>query len=177
VSERQPVIDGVVIKDLSAHGDARGFFVETWRKEWFDDGFTPVQGNRANRGAGSVTGLHYHLHQADWWYFSEGHARFVLYDLREGSATKGQLLAHDIHAPNEHVGIYVPRGVAHGFAAITDVTLSYLVDRYYDVADENGLAWDDPALGIDWGVTDPIVTQRDSTNPRLADLPPIHPSR
>ena len=171
------MIDGVAIRELTAHGDARGYFVETWRKEWFPDGFTPVQGNRANRGANSVTGLHYHLHQADWWYFTEGRARFVLYDLRDGSATEGELLSRDIE-PGQHIGIYVPPGVAHGFSAISDITLSYLVDQYYNPADENGLAWDDPALGIDWGVTgEAIVTQRDSTNPRLADLPPVRPSR
>ena len=169
------MIDGVVIKELTAHGDARGFFVETWRKEWFDDGFTPVQGNRADRAAGSVTGLHFHLHQADWWYFNTGHARFVLYDLREGSATKGELVSRDIDG--EHVGIYVPPGVAHGFSAITDITLTYLVDQYYNPSDENGLAWDDPDLAIDWGVTEAIVTQRDSTNPRLAELGPVVPSR
>ena len=169
-------IDGVVIKELTAHGDARGFFVETWRKEWFPDGFAPVQGNRANRGAGSVTGLHYHLHQADWWYFATGNARFVLHDLRQGSATKGQTMSRDV-TDGEHIGIYVPPGVAHGFAAITDVTLSYLVDQYYNVEDENGLAWDDPDLAIDWGVADPIVTARDSSNPRLAELPQVVPSR
>jgi dTDP-4-dehydrorhamnose 3,5-epimerase len=171
-------IDGVVLRDLTAHGDARGFFVETWRKEWFPDGFTPVQGNRANRGAQSVTGLHYHLHQADWWYFATGVARFVLFDLREGSATKGQTMSRDIDASSgEHVGIYVPPGVAHGFSAITDITLNYLVDQYYNTADENGLLWDDPDLGIDWGVTDAIVTARDSSNPRLRELPQVVPSR
>jgi len=164
-----------VVRELTAHGDARGYFVETWRKEWFPDGFTPVQGNRANRGAGSITGLHFHLHQADWWYFPTGHARFVLHDLREGSASKGQTMSRDIEG--EHVGIYVPPGVAHGFAAITDVMLTYLVDQYYDTADENGLAWDDPDLAIDWGVRNPIVTERDSSNPRLADLPQVVPSR
>lgn len=169
------MIGDVVIRELTPHGDARGFFVETYRHEWFPGGFTPVQANRADRGAGSVTGLHYHLHQADWWYFSRGHARFVLHDLRDGSPTKGVTVTRDIDG--EHVGIYVPPGVAHGFAAITDVTLSYLVDRYYDPADENGVAWDDPSLAIDWGVTDPVVTERDSTNPRLADLPAIVPSR
>ena len=168
-------IDGVLLRDLTPHGDARGFFVETWRKEWFPDGFTPVQGNRADRAAGSVTGLHFHLHQADWWYFATGHARFVLHDLREGSATKGNTVSRDIDG--EHVGIYVPPGVAHGFAAITDITLSYLVDQYYDVADENGVAYDDPDLAIDWGVTSPIVTARDSSSPRLADLPQVVPSR
>ena len=169
------MIDGVVVKELTPHGDARGIFVETFRKEWFPDGFAPVQGNRADRAAGAVTGLHFHLHQADWWYFSRGHARFVLHDLRAQSATKGVTMSLDVDG--EHRGVYVPAGVAHGFAAITDITLIYLVDRYYDVADENGVAWDDPDLAIDWGVTKPIVTERDSTNPRLADLPPVVPSR
>lgn len=170
------MIDDVVIRQLTAHGDARGFFVETWRKEWFPAGFEPLQANRADRGAGSVTGLHFHLHQVDWWYFSQGRARFVLVDLREGSATKGEVMTTDVDASKEHVGIYVPRGVAHGFSAITDVTLNYLVSRTYDPSDENGVAWDDPDLAIDWGVSDPIVTERDSTNPRLSELPPIVPS-
>jgi dTDP-4-dehydrorhamnose 3,5-epimerase len=169
------VIGGVVVKELTPHGDARGVFVETFRAEWFPDGFAPVQGNRADRAAGSVTGLHYHLHQADWWYVTSGHARLVLHDLRDSSPTKGETMSIDVDG--QHRGVYVPPGVAHGFSAITDVTLSYLVDRYYDVADENGVAWDDPDLGIDWGVTDPIVTQRDSTNPRLAALAPVVPSR
>lgn len=171
------MIAGVVLRELTPHGDARGFFVETWRKEWFPDGFTPVQGNRADRGAGSVTGLHYHLHQADWWYFAEGQARFVLHDLREGSATKGETMARDIDASKEHIGIYVPPGVAHGFSAVSDITLSYLVDQYYSTADENGVAWDDPDLAIDWGVKEPIVTARDASNPRLSELPPVVPSR
>jgi dTDP-4-dehydrorhamnose 3,5-epimerase len=169
------VIEGVIVKDLTPHGDVRGVFVETFRKEWFPDGFTPMQGNRASRAAGSVTGLHYHLHQADWWYFSVGHARFVLHDLRAASPTKGETLSVDIDG--EHRGIYVPPGVAHGFAAITDITLIYLVDQYYDVTDENGVAFDDPDLAIAWGITDPIVTERDASNPRLSELPPVVPSR
>jgi dTDP-4-dehydrorhamnose 3,5-epimerase len=169
------LIDGVIIRELTPHGDARGFFVETWRSEWFPDGFTPLQANRADRAAGSVTGLHFHRHQADWWYFTRGHARFALHDLRDASSTKGETMVRDIDG--EHVGIYVPPGVAHGFSAITDITLSYLVDRYYDPADENGVAWDDPDLAIDWGVATPIVTDRDSSNPRLSELPPIVPSR
>lgn len=168
-------IDGVIVRELTPHGDARGVFVESWRKEWLPDGFTPVQANRADRAAGSVTGLHFHLHQADWWYVSHGRARFVLHDLRAGSPTKGETMVLDVDG--EHRGVYIPPGVAHGFSALSDVTLTYLVDRYYDPSDENGVAWDDPDLDIDWGVRDPIVTERDSTNPRLADLAPVHPTR
>ena len=168
----------VIVRPLTPHGDARGFFVESFRLEWFPDGFTPVQANRADRGAGSVTGPHYHLHQADWWYFVRGRARIVLHDLRAGSATAGVTQVIDVDPDaGDHRGVYVPPGVAHGFSALTDVTLSYLVDRYYDPADENGVAWDDPDLAIDWGVSDPIVTARDSSNPRRSALPQIVPSR
>jgi dTDP-4-dehydrorhamnose 3,5-epimerase len=62
--------------------------------------------------------------------------------------------------------------VAHGFAALTDMTMTYLVDGYYNPADELGVAWDDPAIAADWGVTDPVLSERDRTNPRRADLDP-----
>ena len=165
------MIDGAIVRSLEPHGDARGYFVESYRAEWFPDGFAPVQANRAERGRGSVTGLHFHLEQADWWYVTRGRARMVLHDLRAGSPTAGRTMVVDVDPDGgDHRGIYVPRGVAHGFAALTDVTLTYLVDRYYDPGDEHGVAWDDPELAIDWGVRDPIVTARDQGNPRLADV-------
>ena len=61
--------------------------------------------------------------------------------------------------------------MAHGFAALTDILLTYLVDNYYDPADELGLAWDDPTVGADWGVSDPILSARDQSNPRRGDIP------
>ena len=67
--------------------------------------------------------------------------------------------------------MFIPPGVAHGFAALTDMTITYLVDGYYNPADELGVAWDDPAIAADWGVTDPILSDRDQANPRRADLP------
>jgi dTDP-4-dehydrorhamnose 3,5-epimerase len=60
--------------------------------------------------------------------------------------------------------------VAHGFYAVTDVTLTYLVDNYYDGADEFGVAWDDPTLAVPWGTVDPILSGRDRNNPRLGDI-------
>ena len=68
-------------------------------------------------------------------------------------------------------GLFIPPGVAHGFAALTDLLLWYLVDSYYNEADELGLAWDDPAVGADWGVTDPILSKRDQGNPGRDDIP------
>ncbi|MEY2443848.1 MAG: dTDP-4-dehydrorhamnose 3,5-epimerase, partial [Ilumatobacteraceae bacterium] len=70
-------IDGVWIVEPSIHGDQRGLFIETYRREWFPNGREMVQGNRANRQAGAVVGLHYHLHLADYWYVPFGHARVV----------------------------------------------------------------------------------------------------
>ena len=68
------------------HGDERGIFVETYRREWFPHGREMIQGNRGDRQAGAVVGLHYHLHQADYWYVPFGRARVVLHDLRDGLA-------------------------------------------------------------------------------------------
>ena len=58
-------------------------------------------------------------------------------------------------------GLFIPPGVAHGFLAVTDLTLGYLVDRYFDGSDEWGIAWNDPELGIDWPATDPVLSDRD----------------
>ena len=69
--------------------------------------------------------------------------------------------------------MFIPPGVAHGFAALTDMTITYLVDGYYNPADECGVAWDDPAVEADWGLTDPILSARDQQNPRRADLDPM----
>ncbi len=164
-------IAGVWLVDPTIHGDQRGLFIETYRREWFPNGREMVQGNRGNRKADSVVGLHYHLHQADYWYVPFGSARVVLHDLREGGPTDGATLELDLSGDN-HKGVFIPPGVAHGFAAITDMVITYLVDGYYNPQDELGVAWDDPAVGADWGVTEPILSERDKANPNRSDLPP-----
>jgi dTDP-4-dehydrorhamnose 3,5-epimerase len=169
------VIDGVTVVSPDVHGDARGSFVETYRRSWFPAGREMIQGNRADRRAGSIVGLHYHLHQADFWYVPAGRARVVLHDLRTGSPTDAQTLTLDLGAdpdggPHDHRGVYIPPGVAHGFAALTDMTITYLVDGYYNPADELGVAWDDPEVAADWGVIDPVVSERDQANPKRSGL-------
>jgi dTDP-4-dehydrorhamnose 3,5-epimerase len=67
--------------------------------------------------------------------------------------------------------VFIPPGVAHGFASLTDLTLTYLVDGYYNPDDELGVAWDDPDVGADWRISDPILSDRDKKNPRRAELP------
>ena len=133
------------------HRDERGIFVETYRREWFPNGREMIQGNRGDRQAGAVVGLHYHLHQADYWYVADGRVRVVLHDLREGSPTDGATLTLDLgqaaDGTYDHRGVFIPPGVAHGFASLTDMTITYLVDCYYNPADELGVAWDDPEVG------------------------------
>jgi dTDP-4-dehydrorhamnose 3,5-epimerase len=165
-------ITGVVVITPTVHGDERGLFVETYRREWFPDGREMVQGNRSDKRFGAVVGLHFHRHQADYWYVPRGRARVVLHDLRTGSPSEGATMAFDI-GDHDHRGVWVPPGVAHGFAALSDVTMTYLVDRYYDPADELGVAWDDPSIAADWGLpaaTDVVLSDRDRSNPSRAAL-------
>lgn len=168
-------IDGVYLVEPDVHGDDRGIFIETYRRAWIPGGREMIQGNRADRQAGSIVGLHYHLHQSDYWYVPFGSVRVVLHDLREGSATDGVTWTTDLGAQHDgshrHTGVFIPPGVAHGFAALSDCTVTYLVDNYYNPADELGVAWDDPDVRADWGLIDPILSERDQNNPRRADLP------
>jgi dTDP-4-dehydrorhamnose 3,5-epimerase len=127
-----------------------------------------VQSNLSQSKMGVLRGMHYHRQQADYWVVIEGRAFVGLFDLRIGSPTQGerQELEMDGEAPT---GLYIPPGVAHGFAARTDLGLLYLVDAYYgDGADEHGIAWDDHELGIGWPVSNPVLSDRDRSNPPLA---------
>ncbi|MCB1270022.1 MAG: dTDP-4-dehydrorhamnose 3,5-epimerase family protein [Microthrixaceae bacterium] len=171
------IIAGVHLVRPRVFGDERGYFVETYRREWIPSGREMVQGNRGNRVAGCVVGLHYHLHQADYWYVPFGHARVVLHDLREGSPTDGATQMLDLGevdgADNEHLCVFIPPGVAHGFASLTDMAITYLVDSYYNPADELGVAWDDPEIAADWGLEgDPVISDRDRSNPLRRSIEP-----
>ena len=170
------LIAGVYVVEPQVFGDERGFFVETYRREWIPKSREMIQGNRGDRQQGCIVGLHYHLHQADYWYVPAGTARVVLHDLRVGSPTDGATQTIDLGARPDgthcHDGVFIPPGVAHGFASLTDMTITYLVDGYYNPNDELGVAWDDPAIGADWGVNSPILSARDQANPARADLDP-----
>ena len=169
-------IAGVFVVEPAVHGDERGLFVETYRREWIPGAREMIQSNRGDRQQGAVVGLHYHLHQADYWYVPFGRCRVVLHDLREGSPTDGATQVLDIgrrdDGTHDHRGIFIPPGVAHGFAALSDMTITYLVDGYYNPTDELGVAWDDPLIDADWGVTEAILSNRDRANPRRGDIAP-----
>jgi dTDP-4-dehydrorhamnose 3,5-epimerase len=168
--EHSKIIEGVTHVHPDVHGDERGRFIETYRREWFPLGREMIQGNRSEKAQGAVVGLHYHLHQADYWYVLRGTARVVLHDLREGSPTDGHTEVLDLDGDRDQ-GLFIPPGVAHGFSSLSDVLLWYLVDGYYNPADELGLAYNDPAVGADWGVTDPVLSARDQNNPTRDLIP------
>jgi dTDP-4-dehydrorhamnose 3,5-epimerase len=165
------IIYGVWTVHPDVHADQRGRFSETYRRSWFPQSREMVQGNRSDKIAGSVVGLHYHLHQSDYWLCPKGTARVVLHDLRRGSPTEGATQAIEISEHNGW-GVFIPPGVAHGFASLTDLTVTYLVDAYYNPNDELGVAWDDPEIAAEWGVHDPILSSRDQANPRRAEIDP-----
>jgi dTDP-4-dehydrorhamnose 3,5-epimerase len=116
------------------------------------------------------------LHQSDYWYVPYGSCRVVLHDLRTGSPTDGATQVIDLgtqaDGSHDHRGIFIPPGVAHGFASLTDMTITYLVDGYYNPADERGLAYNDPAVKADWGFANPILSKRDQDNPTRNNIDP-----
>lgn len=163
-------IEGVVVRPLTCHDDDRGGFTETYRSSWFD-GPVMVQGNRSDSVAGVIRGLHFHRRQSDWWVCVRGRIVAVLHDLRRSSPTYGT--TQGIELPGDSsLGIYIPPGVAHGFGAIEDSTLTYLVDHPYDSTDEFGIRYDDPVVAFDWPITDPILSDRDRECGFIADLDP-----
>ena len=170
--EESNLIKDVQIVTLKPFGDERGRFMETFRKAWFPQrSWEIVQTNRSDSKAGVLRGLHYHFKQIDYWYVVNGKIRAGLVDIRPGSPTYG--VAQTIEMGDENqVGLFIPIGVAHGFVTLTDATLTYIVDNYYDSHDEYGVAWNDPDIAMPWGVESPVVSARDTENPQLKDIPP-----
>jgi dTDP-4-dehydrorhamnose 3,5-epimerase len=166
-------ISGVFLVKLSAFSDERGRFLETFRKEWFPQrSWEKIQMNRSESKANVLRGLHYHFNQVDYWYVQSGTFRAGLVDLRPSSPTYLTSQTIDIDGGNGS-GVYIPVGVAHGFYAVTDTILTYVVDNYYDGGkDEFGVAWNDPDLGLDWKTTSPPqLSKRDASNLFLRDIP------
>lgn len=163
------IIDGIIRIVPQQFSDARGSFVESWRAEWTPNAPAFVQHNLSRRVAGSVVGLHYHHRQADYWVVTEGRIIVGLVDLRRSSSTFEAVESFELETG---IGVYIPKGIAHGFAALTDITMTYAVDQYYDPEDELGVAWNDPTFGIDWQITDPLVSDRDRANPLFRDIAP-----
>ncbi len=164
-------IAGVLRVQLRAAEDERGAFRETFRRSWFPDvDWSELQQNHSSSRAGVLRGLHFHRQQLDYWYPASGRLRVGLADLRRDSPTfrASALLELDASAPS---GLLIPQGVAHGFYALSDCVLLYIVNRDYRGADDEfGLAWDDEEFALEWGAAAPLLSARDANNPRFAEL-------
>ena len=162
-------IKGALRAGTTFHADDRGAFAELWRDSWTtgqDVGF--VQANLSVSRAGVLRGLHFHRSQLDLWVLLEGRAQVALVDLRDAQ-TGGDLKTIDFEVS---VGdaVLIPTGVAHGFLALDDVKLLYLVSNEYDGTDEHGFAWNDNRAGVQWRTGEPVLSQRDADAPPLDEV-------
>lgn len=168
-------LPGVVIIEADVHRDGRGFFLETYHADRYRDHGIPgpfVQDNHSQSVAGTLRGLHLQLRrpQGKLIRVVEGEVFDVAVDVRRGSPTFGRWVSVTLTADNFRQ-CYVPPGFAHGFCVVSPIAqLEYKCTDLYDPASEIGIAWNDPAIGISWPVTDPILSQRDSRHPTLAEL-------
>jgi dTDP-4-dehydrorhamnose 3,5-epimerase len=170
-------IAGAQLLTLVPHEDPRGSLTEVYRQEWVPGSSPVVQANLSVSRAGVLRGLHWHRRQRDLWCVLSGRAFVALVDLRQGSPTQGARVELSVDPAELRTAISIPPGVAHGFYAETEVLLLYLVDAAYTGDDEFGLAWDDPELGIGWPSSEPLLSERDRSNPRLEEVlrnPPAH---
>ena len=155
--------------------DARGFFMETYQCAKFAEmGITDafVQDNHAASSRGTLRGFHYQLHrpQAKLCRVVEGEALDVAVDIRLGSPHFGKWTSVLLSAKDLNQ-IYVPVGFAHAYLGLSDkVQFLYKCSDFYDPADEHGVLWNDPALNISWGIDVPLLSEKDSRNPKLADV-------
>jgi dTDP-4-dehydrorhamnose 3,5-epimerase len=166
---------GLVLLEPEVHGDARGFLVETYRRDalaeiGIDAEF--AQDNHSRSGRGTLRGLHFQVGdgQAKLIRVARGSVLDVVVDVRRSSPTFGQHEAVELDDVL-HRQLYVPVGFAHGFAVLSEVAdVCYRLDAYYDPGAERGIAWDDPDLGIAWPEGEPTLSPRDRANPRLREI-------
>ena len=169
-------VEGLVEIEPRIFGDARGAFFESFSaQKMAEAGITGdwVQDNQSRSDRGVVRGLHFQRPphaQAKLVRVATGRVLDVVVDLRTDSPTYGQHVALELDATRGNM-LYIPAGFAHGFTALEDGTLFlYKCTDYYAPEAEGGLLWNDPALGIDWGVANPTVSAKDQVLPRLAAL-------
>jgi dTDP-4-dehydrorhamnose 3,5-epimerase len=175
VLARSTSLAGVRLLEPEVHGDARGFFAETYRADELDRlGIRErwVQDNHSRSSRGVLRGLHFAIGegQAKLVRCARGAILDVVVDIRRGSPTYGRWEANRLD--DEALAmVYVPVGFAHGFVVLSEVAdVVYRCSAYYDPAVERGFAWDDPDVGVDWQVRDPVLSGRDKAAPRLADI-------
>lgn len=174
----QTEIAGLWIIEPKVLSDSRGYFMESFKQEVFNQNVGKVdfiQENESGSSRGVLRGLHYQLapySQAKLVRVIEGTVLDVAVDLRKGSPTFGKYMAVELSGQNKRQ-FYIPQGFAHGFHVLSErAVFTYKVDNPYTPSHERSLRFDDPQIGIDWQITDPenvILSEKDKTAPLLAE--------
>ena len=170
------VLSGVTLIETDVFSDERGYFMETHHQQKYAAcgmGKPFVQDNRSHSIRNVLRGLHYQLHhpQAKLIYVVSGEIFDVAVDIRRGSPTFGKWDGLRLSA---EIGrqLFVPEGFAHGFCVLSETAdVLYKCTDFYQPGDELGVAWNDPAIGINWPVSGPLLSPKDSLYPRLRDIP------
>ena len=173
-------LEGLALIEPQVFGDERGFFVETFSRDaWRELGVEAdfVQHNHSRSSKGTLRGLHFQTSpgQAKLLRCPRGKIFDVAVDLRRDSATYGKWEGYVLDDEKHHQ-LYVPVGFAHGFCVLSELAdVTYLVSSLYDPETEAGIRWNDPEIGVEWPVGEPLLSQRDIDAPTLgevaADLP------
>jgi len=165
---------GLKLIELKVFGDARGFFVERYRQDKFEEAGLPtqfVQDNHSRSAPGVLRGLHYQTNPAQGKLVgvTRGAIWDVVVDVRAGSPTYGQSYGVELSDTNGKL-LWIPEGFAHGFCVLgsESADLLYKVTALYSPTTEGGILWNDPALRIDWPLTNPTISARDQTLPTFA---------
>jgi dTDP-4-dehydrorhamnose 3,5-epimerase len=172
-------LPGLVALEPAVRGDARGFFLETYRREWHEQAGIPatetfVQDNHSRSARGVLRGMHLQVGEgvAKLVRCARGRIFDVAVDVREGSPTYGQWEGVELDEESMRE-LYVPVGFAHGFCVLSETAdVIYKQSAYYDPQLERGIAYDDPEIGIEWPLeaAELTVSERDAAAPRLAEI-------
>lgn len=171
---KTPVKDLLIIEPR-VFGDDRGFFLETYHDKKYREIGVPqfVQDNLSFSKRGVLRGLHFQnpYSQGKLVYVLKGEVFDVAVDIRAGSPTFKQWHAQVLSGENKKQ-FWIPPGFAHGFCVLSDEALfSYKCTDYYNPETEHGIIWDDPEIGIDWPLNDPVLSEKDKSLPSLRDIP------
>ena len=168
-------LDGVILVTPDVHRDERGFFLETYHRDKYAAGGIPetfVQDNQSFSHQGVLRGLHAQLQhpQGKLVRAITGEIYDVAVDIRPGSPTFGRWVGETLSGENARQ-LYIPPGFAHGFCVLSETAhVQYKCTDVYRPGDEIGVVWDDPEIGVDWPVHDPILNEKDRRAPRLAEI-------
>lgn len=170
-------LDGVVIIETDVFGDNRGFFMESWNKKKLEEAglfYDFVQDNHSKSTVkGTLRGIHFQKGdkaQAKLVRCVKGAVLDVAVDLRKNSSTFKQWVSVELSAENKKQ-LLIPRGFGHGFVTLTDdVEFLYKADNFYAPEADAGIRWNDPDIGVEWGIENPILSEKDKKNPFLKDF-------